>query len=319
MTVYCTICGAANPIENRFCSVCAYKLMTKLEDPDDTIEICPSCGQANPLENRFCFSCGYSFRGEPASESSDIPYDESNSLKRAKRLSGIRKWLKHHASIDHDERAYKRVDHSHEKREKLERYRRLNAFVRPYQILFAGSSLMEQFPIGELLLDLKLPYTIYNRGIGGYTTQELLDSMDICIYDLLPDTIYLNIGTNDMNGPDYSESKLIGRYRSIIEGIYAHLPDVKLYLLAYYPVNPSAATDPGMQEVLTWRTNDRIFSANAAVEKLAGETGASFIDLNAGITDRNGELKAEYTIDGMHMYADGYMQVLKAMLLYLPQ
>ena len=288
MTVYCTICGTANPIENRFCSVCAYKLMTKLEDPDDTIEICPSCGQANPLENRFCFSCGYSFRGEPASESSE-------------------------------ERTYKSADLSPEKREKLERYRRLNAFVRPYQILFAGSSLMEQFPIGELLVDLKLPYTIYNRGIGGYTTQELLDSMDICIYDLLPGTIFLNIGTNDMNGPDYNESELIGRYRAIIEGIYAHLPDVKLYLMAYYPVNPSAATDPGMQEVLTWRTNDRIRSANAAVEKLAGETGADFIDLNAGITDRNGELKAEYTIDGMHMYADGYMKVLKGMMPYLPK
>ena len=34
-----------------------------------------------------------------------------------------------------------------EKLEKLERYRRLNAFVRPYQILFAGSSLMEQIPV----------------------------------------------------------------------------------------------------------------------------------------------------------------------------
>ena len=89
--------------------------------------------------------------------------------------------------------------------------------------------------------------------------------------------------------------------------------------MAYYPVNPSAATDPGMQEVLTWRTNDRIRSANAAVEKLAAETGAAFIDLNECITDTEGELKAEYTIDGMHMYADGYMQVMKALIPYLPQ
>ena len=50
-----------------------------------------------------------------------------------------------------------------EKQEKAERYRRLNRFVRPHQILFAGSSLMEQFPIYELLLDQQLPYTIYNR------------------------------------------------------------------------------------------------------------------------------------------------------------
>ena len=205
-----------------------------------------------------------------------------------------------------------------EKREKVERYRHLNMFVRPHQILFAGSSLMEQFPIYELLMDLQLPYTIYNRGIGGYTTQELLESMDVCIYDLQPDYIYLNIGTNDLNGPDYSQDEMIARYRSIVEGIYEHLPGVNLNLLAYYPVNPGAAPNQQMAEIFRWRTNDRIRSANAAVKKLAEEMGARFIDLNAGITDENGELKAEYTIDGMHMYGDGYVPVLKALLPYLP-
>jgi len=39
----------------------------------------------------------------------------------------------------------------HEKEDKVERYRRLNRFVRKGQIVFAGSSLMEQFPIYELL------------------------------------------------------------------------------------------------------------------------------------------------------------------------
>ena len=40
-----------------------------------------------------------------------------------------------------------------EKADKLERYRRLNALAKPGQILLAGSSLMEQFPIHELLQD----------------------------------------------------------------------------------------------------------------------------------------------------------------------
>ena len=206
-----------------------------------------------------------------------------------------------------------------EKKDKVERYRHLNRFVRPHQILFAGSSLMEQFPIYELMLDMDLPYTIYNRGIGGYTTQELLDTMDICIYDLKPDHIYLNIGTNDLNGPDYKEEEMIGRYREIIKGIYDNLPDVKLTLLAYYPVNPGKANNPYMQETFKWRTNERIAQANQAVERLAAETGSGFINLNEGITDENGELKAEYTIEGMHMYADGYVPVLKALIPYLPK
>ena len=39
-----------------------------------------------------------------------------------------------------------------EQQEKLERYRMLNRNVKKGQILFTGSSLMEQFPINELLM-----------------------------------------------------------------------------------------------------------------------------------------------------------------------
>ena len=206
-----------------------------------------------------------------------------------------------------------------EKRIKIERYRRLNKFVRPGQILFAGSSLMEQFPIDELIMDLQLDYTIYNRGIGGFTTQEMLDAMDVCVYDLKPAYIYLNIGTNDMNGPDYEEAALIERYRQIINGIHEHLPDAKLTLLAYYPVNPSAAPNIHMAEIYKWRTNERIALANKAVEKLAEEIGSGFVNVNKSITNEKGELRAEYTIDGMHMYGDGYYAVLAELLPYLPK
>ena len=205
------------------------------------------------------------------------------------------------------------------KKETVERYRHLNRMVRPHQILFVGSSLMEQFPIYELLLDRQLPYTIYNRGIGGFTTTELLDVMDVCIYDLKPDYIYINIGTNDLNAPDYKEEELIARYRRIMKLIKEHLPKAHLFMLAYYPVNPEAAADPHMQEALKTRSNNRISNANAAVQKLAEEMGAVYLDLNQGIKDSEGRLKAEYTIEGMHMYGDGYAPVLDALLPYLPQ
>ena len=205
-----------------------------------------------------------------------------------------------------------------EKKEKVERYRHLNKIVRPHQILFVGSSLMEQFPIYELLLDKQLPYTIYNRGIGGYTTPELLETLDVCCYDLQPDKIFINIGTNDLNAPDYTEEGLIARYREILENIKAHLPEAKIYMMAYYPVNPEVAENiPYMKEALKVRTNARVTAANAAVEKLAEEIGATFIDCNAGIKDEKGQMKAEYSIEGMHMYGDGYEPVLEALLPYL--
>ena len=204
---------------------------------------------------------------------------------------------------------------NNEKKTKVERFKRLNEFVRPGQILFAGSSLAEQFPINELCMDLELPYTIYNRGIGGYTTPELLKVMDVCVYDLKPAYIFMNIGTNDMNDAEFDLDEFIARYEAILCGIKENLPEAKVWLLSYYPVNPSIGSNiPYMAYMLKNRTNARIAQANAAVKELAGKMGMEYLDVNTGLTDENGNLKAEYTIEGMHMYANGYKVVLENLL-----
>lgn len=201
-----------------------------------------------------------------------------------------------------------------EKADKVERFRHLNRFVKKGQIVFAGSSLMEQFPIYEFLQDFDLPYTIYNRGVGGFTTTEMMPVLKECVYDLAPKYLFLNIGTNDLNGPDYSEEALIGRYDAILNAIEENVPGVQVFLLAYYPVNPEVANHPWAKQVFQHRTNARINAASEAVRALAEKHNARFLNLNAGITDEKGNLKAEYTIEGMHMYADGYKPVLDALL-----
>lgn len=216
--------------------------------------------------------------------------------------------------IDRAIREFYAAHSADRKREAVERFRRLNRFVKPGQIVFAGSSLMEQFPIYEFLQDFDLPFTVYNRGVGGFTTTELLEVLDPCIFDLAPRVLVLNIGTNDLNGPDYDRAALLTRYDTILTRVKARLPEVRLLLLAYYPVNPTVASNPHMQQVFRHRTNARIAAASEGVRGLAAKYGAEFLDLNAGITDADGNLKAEYTIEGMHMYADGYKPVLDALL-----
>lgn len=202
-----------------------------------------------------------------------------------------------------------------EKADKLERFRRLNPMARKGQILFCGSSLMEQFPIAELLMDVDCPMTVYNRGVGGFTTTEMAQALEECVFALQPAHIFINIGTNDLNGPDYALEGLIARYEDILRRIRERLPQARLYLLAYYPVNEQVGlANAAMGEVFRWRTNARITEANRAVEQLAGRMGARFLDLNEGITDEEGQMKREYTIEGMHMYANGYRQVLEKLL-----
>ncbi|MCI9115484.1 MAG: lysophospholipase [Acutalibacter sp.] len=198
--------------------------------------------------------------------------------------------------------------------QKIENYRRLNRFAKPGQIVFTGSSLMEQFPLYELIQGAGLPWQVYNRGIGGFVTTQLLEALDVCVLQLRPAYVFINIGTNDMNGPDYSLAGMLERYGEILGKIKEALPQAGLHLLAYYPVNREAAADPFMAEVLSFRTNAVLEEANRAVKALAERAGASFHDVGGGLKDEKGRLKAGYTVEGMHLYADGYKAVLDALL-----
>ena len=79
--------------------------------------------------------------------------------------------------------------------------------------------------------------------------------------------------------------------------------------MAYYPINYDAAADDGMRACLRIRTNERICEANRAVEALAARRGHRFMDFNAPLTDEQGRLKAEYTIEGMHIRPEGYRAI----------
>ena len=200
-------------------------------------------------------------------------------------------------------------------REKLESYRQLNRLAKKGQAVFTGSSLMEQFPLNEMLQGEALPYRVYNRGMSGFVAPQLLQVLDVCVYELAPAHVFLNIGTNDMSRPDYRQEALLACYRRILEEILSHVPGVKLHLLAYYPVNPDLEGQEGWAaEALRYRTNQVLLEANRGVEALAREMGAEYLDLNAPLLDGQGRLRAQYTKEGIHLYPAGYQAVLGELL-----
>ena len=123
------------------------------------------------------------------------------------------------------------------KEEKIKRFEEMNKEVVPGQIVCAGSSLMEMFPVEELVKEKQIDMIIYNRGIGGFITDELLENIDTCILDLKPSKLFINIGTNDLSNPDITIAQMIDHYDQILCQVKDALPDVKLYLMAYYPIN----------------------------------------------------------------------------------
>ena len=205
-----------------------------------------------------------------------------------------------------------------EKEMKRARYRQQNAYIRKGETLFTGSSLMEQFPITEYCLNEGLPIA-YNRGIGGYTTDEFLAAINDVLLDVEPAKLFINIGTNDIRtmpeGEDWF-THLSANYRAICEIIRDKLPRTAVYMMAYYPVNLDALQARAGQGPIV-RTNENVAKANEMVRALAAEFGFHYIDVNDGLKDETGSLKAEYTRDGIHFDSAAYRTVFDRLKQYL--
>lgn len=208
-----------------------------------------------------------------------------------------------------------------EKQKTLRRYQILNELSQKGKVLFTGSSLMEQFPLNEMLMTEGITLTAYNRGIGGFTTDDMLEHMEEMVFGTEPSTIFINIGTNDIGSNGYRLEHLMKNYEKIITLIKERLKGVKIYMIAYYPINdsPEVAVLDWVKNVLKTRTIENINAANEAVKALAHKTGCHFVDLNDRLTDSTGRLKKEFCVEGIHMYPNAYQIVLKNLIPYLQE
>lgn len=218
-----------------------------------------------------------------------------------------------------------------EKYKLVKEYRKANETAEKGQTVFTGSSLMEMFPVEKFAEMSGCKTKVYNRGIGGYVTTQLEEVLDICVLDLKPGKVFINIGTNDLSNEEVSIAEVMSNYERILRKILREIPEVTIYLMAYYPINRNCAADAGMERTLTIRNNEKIREANREVKALAERLGGQpipgketaypvfYIDVNEPLTDEDGNLKQEYCIDGMHITEEGYASVWPLIVPYLKE
>ena len=77
-----------------------------------------------------------------------------------------------------------------------DKYRELNQVsVKEPDIIFIGDSIVEYYPLQELLQTNKV---LINRGIRGYKTDLLLENLDAHLFGQALDKVFILIGTNDI-------------------------------------------------------------------------------------------------------------------------
>ncbi|MBO5715942.1 MAG: hypothetical protein J6S23_06075 [Clostridia bacterium] len=168
------------------------------------------------------------------------------------------------------------------------------------QIVFIGDSITDLYPLDDYYADLDL--ACYNRGIGGDTTQGVIDRLQVSIFDLKPSKIVLMIGTNDVNG-GIPNDKIISNYKKILEEIKINQPLVELYFMSVIPQNKILKQSSGIDVT---KNNKTINKINTEIEKLCEEYGHTYIDLYPALLDENGYLRADCSDDGLHLNSTGF-------------
>ncbi|MBO4573404.1 MAG: lysophospholipase [Clostridia bacterium] len=178
-------------------------------------------------------------------------------------------------------------------------YSVLNEFAPENPIVFLGDSLTDLFPVHEFLPDER----IINRGISNETTFDVGKRLDDIIV-LKPRAVFLLVGINDyLRLKKKSEPRTVAeRVITIADKLSSVCSDVRV--ISLYPINPKKTKISAFY--LRKTTNEKINSTNAILRKLCIEKGYKYIDIHSYLIDENGYLKADYTIEGLHLNLKGY-------------
>jgi len=176
------------------------------------------------------------------------------------------------------------------------RYR--NCPRNPGDIVFAGDSVTWGAPYGNFFGNIR------NRGIGGETTIGLLGRVDEIARDD-PQKIFLMIGSNDL-ARDHWTSDILDNYRQILGKIKMKAPRATVYVQSIPPRNSADRSAP--RDVA-----GRVMEVNAKLRSLTAEFGYTYIDLFPALADEHGQLKSEYSEDGLHLTWPGYVKLMEAL------
>ncbi len=191
------------------------------------------------------------------------------------------------------------------------KYRELNQVsVLEPDIIFIGDSIVEYYPLQELFGTAK---TIVNRGIRGYQTGLLLENLDAHLYGDAVDQIVFLIGTNDI-GKDVPMNEALDNLEGVIQSIARDYPLSQIKLLSILPVNEGEK----YKQTVYIRTNEKIREWNQAYETLASAyMQVDFVSIYDSLADSEGQLKKDYTTDGLHLSVAGYQALSEALKEYL--
>lgn len=166
-------------------------------------------------------------------------------------------------------------------------------------IIMIGNSITNGGEWAELMHDRRFK----NRGISSDVTDGVLARLPHLLENY-PQKVFLMIGVNDLgNNPNKSPQYTVDNILKIVQTIKKLSPRTQVFVQSILPVNPSF---PSFKSHTS--KGKEIAEVNKALRSASAKGSFTFIDLTNAFSDKDGNLKKEYTNDGLHLWGDGYIR-----------
>ena len=163
------------------------------------------------------------------------------------------------------------------------------------EIIFLGDSLTDLCEWSEFFRNAR----IKNRGICGDTTEGILNRINN-IVESKPQKLFLMIGINDLSQGRHV-GDLLNSYKLILKTLQEQTPKTKVFIQSLLPVNTKSFLNRNPE------LTDKVVKINNTLKELAKEFSFQYIDLYSSFLDKNNQLDAQYTSDGVHLNGQGYL------------
>lgn len=177
------------------------------------------------------------------------------------------------------------------------------------QTVFFGDSITQYCPVEEIYASYtaKCGQRVYNRGIASETTEDALRRLESNVLCLKPGTLVILYGCNDI-GKKIPAARTVQNIEKIIVRTREVNPEVRILLQAVYPVRETG-NKLAAKLLIGGRTCEKVRLLNRALEEMADRLEVPFADLTDVLADESGQLKAEYTADGLHVNEKAYRRI----------
>lgn len=181
-------------------------------------------------------------------------------------------------------------------------------------IVFYGDSITDFYNLDKFYKDLP----VINSGTSGFQTKDLIKLVEERVYKYNPTKVFMMIGTNDIAFTDLTNEEIVENIKKIIDMIKENRPKADLYIESIYPVNRNTeGNDVVSLFMVNIRKNERIREINKLLKEACKDEKVPYIDMYDLLADENGDIKLDYTVDGLHISENGYKVITKKLMEYI--